>query len=254
MLSAGWTSPTEVKQIHDVLEGLALLFFAALVVFEAVTHFTTSKEKVYTSIGLCAFAIAVLLEIVAYPYSRRNDELSGAAFLKQQKEIAELTEANGKLQLQIAQANKDAADANRKAEDDHLARVKIENRFADRVLTATDITGLVTTLKPFSGQQYTITTYPDMREPLHFSHTIYDTLNKAHWGFVQHESATMLLGGKTGVEVWIHPSAEESTKTAANLLVSLLTKDHISSQLKLQGPTNNPKHEKIELVIGMKPD
>jgi hypothetical protein len=254
MLLPGWNSPTEVKEIHDVLEGGALLFFAALVVFEAIAHFTASREKLYTRIGLAAFAVAVLLEIGAYPYSGRNDELSAAAILKEEKEIAVLNEDNAKLQLQIAQANKDAADANHRAEEDHLARVKIEDRFADRLLTDADDMALVKLLKPFSGQEFALTTYPDMREPLAFSQRIYDALNRAGWRFVKHERATMLIGGITGVQVWIHPSAEESTKKAANLLVNQLTKDRIGAQLRLQNPTNNPKNEKIEINIGTKPD
>jgi len=238
----GWNSPTEVKQIHDILEGGALLFFAALVIFECIAHFTTRREKLYSRIALIAFAVAVLLDIGAYPYSERNDELSTEAILKEEIEIARLRDDNSLLQLKVAQANQAAADASRKAEDDHLARVKIEARFADRLLSDADASDLISLLKPLSGQQFVITTYPDMREPLALSERLYETLNKASWRFVKPESATMLISGVTGVQVWIHPTAEESTKRAAAFLVNRLIRDHIGAQLRLQNPTNNPKN------------
>jgi hypothetical protein len=74
-----WNSLDSVRRIHSDLEAAALIFFALLVVFEALAHSTEDevKERSFTKIGLWFFAIAVLAESVAYPYGQRNDTLSG---------------------------------------------------------------------------------------------------------------------------------------------------------------------------------
>jgi hypothetical protein len=74
----GWNSLDAVRRIHSVLELAALAFFALLVLFDVLSHFSDDKrrERLFEKIGLCFFAIAVLAEIVAYPYGQRNDALS----------------------------------------------------------------------------------------------------------------------------------------------------------------------------------
>jgi len=74
-----WNSLDSVRRTHSVLEGAALVFFALLVVCEALAHLSDDKktERRFDKIGIVFFAIAVLAEIVAYPYGQRNDTLSG---------------------------------------------------------------------------------------------------------------------------------------------------------------------------------
>src|SRR5438128_1473051 len=79
----GWDSPPSVSEIHQALEGAAILFFAALVLFDVVAHFEPPRHKLYERLGLVCFAIAVTMELIAFPYGKRNDEFSA-------KEIARL--------------------------------------------------------------------------------------------------------------------------------------------------------------------
>lgn len=74
-----WNSLESVRRAHSDLEAIALVFFALLVVFEALAHLTEDqpKERLFNKIGVFLFAVAVLGEIVAYPYGQRNDTLSG---------------------------------------------------------------------------------------------------------------------------------------------------------------------------------
>src|ERR1700693_4787469 len=67
-----------VSRTHSDLEGAALVFFALLVVCEALAHLSDDKKKErrFDKIGIVFFAIAVLAEIAAYPYGQRNDALS----------------------------------------------------------------------------------------------------------------------------------------------------------------------------------
>lgn len=74
-----WNSLDSVRRVHSDLEAAALVFFALLVLFDILAHLSTNNKKktLLEKIGLCCFAIAVLAEVVAYPYGQRNDTLSG---------------------------------------------------------------------------------------------------------------------------------------------------------------------------------
>lgn len=78
ILIPGWNSLDSVRRAHSDLEAAALVFFALLVIFDVLAHLSDDKgkERVLEKIGLCFFAVAVLAEIVAYPYGQRNDTLS----------------------------------------------------------------------------------------------------------------------------------------------------------------------------------
>ena len=74
-----WNSLESIRRAHSDLEAAALVFFALLVVCEALAHLSDDKktERRFDKIGIVFFAIAVLAEIAAYPYGQRNDALSG---------------------------------------------------------------------------------------------------------------------------------------------------------------------------------
>src|SRR4051812_5254102 len=78
-----WNSLDSVRRAHSLLEGAALVFFALLVVCEALAHLSDDKrtERLFDKIGIVFFAVAVLAEIVAYPYGQRNDTLSEEAIV-----------------------------------------------------------------------------------------------------------------------------------------------------------------------------
>ena len=73
-----WNSLDSVRHAHSFLEAVALVFFALLVFFDVLAHFSEDKkrERLLEKIGLCFFAVAVFAEIGAYPYGQRNDTLS----------------------------------------------------------------------------------------------------------------------------------------------------------------------------------
>jgi len=73
-----WNSLDSVRRAHSRLEGLALVSFALLVLFDVSAHLSEGKNRarLLEKIGLCFFALAVLAEIAAYPYGERNDTLS----------------------------------------------------------------------------------------------------------------------------------------------------------------------------------
>jgi hypothetical protein len=73
-----WNSLDSVRQAHSDLELAGLVFFALLVVAEAVAHNSEQEKRkhLFDSIGIWFFAIAVLCEIAGYWYGRQNDALS----------------------------------------------------------------------------------------------------------------------------------------------------------------------------------
>jgi hypothetical protein len=89
-----WNSVESVRFVHNLLEGCALLFFALLVIFEVFSHLSEDADhdraKTLDRIGLWCFGIAVIAEIFAYPYSRRNDTLSSQQDAAQRSQIAVL--------------------------------------------------------------------------------------------------------------------------------------------------------------------
>jgi hypothetical protein len=101
MALPGWYSLSSVLEIHATLEGIAVAFFVALVVFDVAAHLDKKHEIILERVALFCFAIAVLGEVCAYPYSRRIDSLS--------KDAAEVTDGR------IAVLNKEAGDARQKA-------------------------------------------------------------------------------------------------------------------------------------------
>jgi hypothetical protein len=73
-----WNSLDSVRRTHNDLEGVGLVFFALLVVSEALAHLSKDEKRkhAFDTLGVIFFAVAVLAEIAAYPYSQRNDTLS----------------------------------------------------------------------------------------------------------------------------------------------------------------------------------
>jgi hypothetical protein len=171
---------------------------------------------------------------------------------KNEQRISELMTKSRTSEEIASQANKQATEATRIAGEERLARRKIEERLADRSLTDAQLTAIANRVKPFSGQEFLVTTFWDLKEPLSMANRIYAALNLAGWKYIKHETGSFLLGGVAGVLVYVHPSADERTKKAAAALVSALTTEGIASELREQNAPNNP-NDRLYLNVGTKP-
>jgi hypothetical protein len=109
-----WNSLDSVRRAHNDLEGVGLVFFALLVVSEALAHLSKAEKRKhgFDTLGIIFFAVAVLAEIAAYPYGQRNDTLSeqiiGSLDAKARDASANATKAltdSGKALVQAGQAN-----------------------------------------------------------------------------------------------------------------------------------------------------
>jgi hypothetical protein len=73
-----WNSLDSVRAAHSDLEAAGIVFFALLVVMEALAHRSKDERRKhrFDSIGIWFFAIAIACEVVGYWYGQRNDDLS----------------------------------------------------------------------------------------------------------------------------------------------------------------------------------
>ena len=93
--------------------------------------------------------------IVHIMQSRANKKLvalQNAETIAQELEISRLKKDAEGFSLDIARANERSSEANRIAEQERLARLKIEERLAPRRINADQRARLVTGLKPLSGK------------------------------------------------------------------------------------------------------
>jgi hypothetical protein len=149
-----------------------------------------------------------------------------------------------------AKAHERAAEAERKAAEAQLALEKFK---APRVLSSVDQKVIISKISKFAGQEYTVTTFWDLKESLAFSNQLHQTLLTAGWKYIPPgEGGSFLLGGLAGVQVWVHPAADPPVRAAADGLVAVLEQIAQAPTLKLQNP-KNAKDNKIHLNVGTKP-
>lgn len=112
-----WNSLDSVRRAHSDLEAAALVFFALLVLFDILAHLSTDNKTktLLEKIGLFCFAIAVLAEVVAYPYGQRNDTLSGHVIGSLDAETREALIKSGTALVQSNEAETKSGDAIDKA-------------------------------------------------------------------------------------------------------------------------------------------
>jgi hypothetical protein len=128
---------------------------------------------------------------------------------------------------------------------------RLTRRFADRTLTDAQVLKIANDIIGFQGQEFDITTFWDLREPLAIANRIGQTLATGRWKYVQPKQGGFLLGGISGVQVFVHPAADERVKRAADLLAASLTREGIPAVVKEQNPSN-PKDEMIHINVGTK--
>lgn len=228
-----WNSLDSVRRAHSELEGAALVFFALLVVAEALAHLTDNKkrERVFDKIGIIFFAVAVLAEIAAYPYGQRNDTLSeqiigslGAKAVEAANKAVNALTDSGTALSQAREAEVRAGDA--------LSKVNIVRGQADEIsqrLAKQDLRSHLLAskgsrdkfralIKPFRGQKFDIRYCPGNDNEIEFlSLNVMGTLAGAPTGWVM-EDFSPALGCGLGLAVLIDKEAPKSTRQAAEAL------------------------------------
>jgi hypothetical protein len=239
-----------------ISEGFVILACAGELVADLGVSWLTEGHKKHLqrrSTILLVAALSVSLICLV-----RTNELSGSVIgsLGDKAEDADrkaktaLTDSATALS-QAKDALTKAADALERANAAELEADKLKNRFSDRILNGDQAKSITANIKPYTGQEFTVVTYWDLREPLALSNRISDVLNRGGWKYVEPNAGTILYPGISGVEVWIHPDASATTKQAARVLASALSKIGIETKIMQQNP-KNPFDPKIRLNVGTK--
>lgn len=259
-----WNSLESVRHTHSVLEFGALVFFALLVIFDALAHLSESqkRERILEKIGLCFFAIAVLAEIAAYPYGQRNDTLSealiGSLDAKARQASADAAKAiadSGKAVTDSGTALSQAEDALSKsgvAVEAMNEAQQLKGKLADRTLSDSQLKRIAGKLAKYVGQEYGVTAYWDSPESMGIANRIHFALQAARWKYVPPTGWEGLLGGVVGIKISVHPDADTSTLAAAQDLTLALQAEGLQAKEEVQNAKNNPKSNKIGLVVGSK--
>ena len=196
MALPGWYSLSSVTDIHAELEAVAVIFFVALVIFDVWAHLDKNHEHLLERIGLICFAVAVLAEVCAYPYSRRVDTLSSEANAKLNKEAGDARRDAGVAMERAGKAVKDAGDANERSvklelqaevfrRESRLAELRLaEAQLALRILNMPrTIPGgeeFQKRLSKFKGMEYDLAASEES-EPLEFMTAIDSELRSSGW-------------------------------------------------------------------------
>ena len=169
----------------------------------------------------------------------------------------------------IAIAERQAAEANRKAEEERLARVKIEEKLAPRFLTEEQYNNLRDKLVVFAGTTIEVIAYPTgTPDVIPLSYQIVSMFNDAKWKaiFLKSTGSTLFL---KGVIVAIKNESDHNILTAAKLLVEELNSYGVDTVFKnsfpedkgmffssISSPDDLNEIEKIlniRILIGTKP-
>jgi hypothetical protein len=185
--------------------------------------------------ALAAVAVVVTTTVVVTLQKSENEE-SRAELEKFKLEASE----------RIASANAAGDIAKAEAAKANLALEKLR---APREISDAQIAKMVLKLVGFAGQEWSVTTYWDLKEPLALSNRIKRALDSSGWKYTKTGSESFLMGVTVGVEVYSHPEAQQSTKDAARGLVAALNDADIAAVFKQQ---NSPHNNEIQLIVGIK--
>ncbi len=152
---------------------------------------------------------------------------------------------------EIAIAHERAAELNRKAEEDRLARVKIEERLAPRHITQAQQNAISEKLSEFKNNRVAFGVKPSTDESEWFMRWLAAPFSMAGWRVEMHANPSEMKYIHAGVmvETTMHPQAV----VIANKVVDALRAEGVkaaTAPLLEQNPTTDPL--RLLIVIGSK--
>jgi hypothetical protein len=111
----GWNSAEFVRVAHRDLEFISIVGFVVCAACEWIKHADPNHGKLIARLVVASFVIAAFVELIAFPYGERNDELARSQANKQDFAISELSaeaqEALGKTRKALDDSNTALAQA-----------------------------------------------------------------------------------------------------------------------------------------------
>lgn len=234
----------------------------------------------YLRLGVAALVVAAFLGIASWVCQKKASRIeydsrpaadklaSKNAQLREvlaegfRVDIARANEGAVQAQVEVAKANRAAADANRIAESEKLARLQLEARLADRVLSEAQQKSIADFIRPSGPCVVQVYWYSDVTEVSRLKDAVINTLVAAGWKV----GAASAQGGVTvtgGLVLAIRRNASVAEITAANRLIFALRKNGVFATMAtltiedIPGPglsfgtaVPNPQ---IMILIGNKP-
>lgn len=193
-----------------------------------------------------------LVDRISSPIIKRRDEA-------QRAEIA-------KLSRDTSEANARAAEANRIAEQERLARVQLEAKLAPRTLSAEQQTRIRSELTKLAGRYVTITFINDNFEAAAFASQIRDAFSQAKWVITRFSQMTPGGNGLPIVRgVLIMTEPPDKSVESGRAVLAVLRKEQILAdmmpfdrkgtpeQLSEWKNSTNPENARILVVVGSHP-
>jgi hypothetical protein len=162
--------------------------------------------------------------------------------------------------VKIAQAGRDAAEANRIAEHERLARLQLEARLADRTLTAAQQARIASRLRGFGPQTIDVIVVGTTPEVSRITDAIVAAIRQAGWAVGNVGSP--LAGAAAGVLIGTRKGSPKEVLAAADSLVAALVDTGIvsgpippyeESPPAIFGTWNPSKIAPIRMIVGTKP-
>jgi hypothetical protein len=205
--------------------------------------------------GVAAFA-TVITVLAGVAQNRINDALT----TRRDREFSEFRIASDK---QIAELHRATAEANQKAEEERLARAKIEERLAPRLITLQQVQKVAGAISGFSGTDAAVMVAGETQEIGSVAQAVAAMLQIAGW-----KSTSWIwtgVGPFSGINIATKPAASQAEEGAAQALVKALLDAGVAAATMTWPPSNwdtfpgmlsGPQWDKdapIRIVIGAKP-
>ena len=180
-----------------------------------------------------------------------KEQFADERIAENEAETARALESAAQAGERAAEADARAAEANHKAEQERLARLKIEAQLAPRSLSASQQSAIIARIIPFAPTQFEFVSYQDDQEIHGWVLTLVQTLLAAGWrGSPARE---MLFGGLVvGVVVEFAPNMSDELGQAAHTLAEALNAESIAvSAVANAEMASHP--DRVRIKVGRKP-
>lgn len=150
-----------------------------------------------------------------------------------------------------AEANAKAAEANEKAEQERLARVRIEEKLAPRSLSQSQALALRDKLKPFAGTSIAVDKLLDSADVGPLTDQVLAALTAAGWRITAVNDRLASGITASGIEIAASSESNDQICSAASMLIEGLNSHGVFA--KAGAPFPIPIPNIIRMVIGTKP-
>jgi hypothetical protein len=219
-------------------------------------HWLVWVNRVYFGAGGVAVLATAVTVIAGVVQSRLNDSISA----RKDREFSEFKVTS---ETRVAELQKLTAEANLKAEEDRLARMKIEERLAPRSITPDQLVSMSAAVSKFAPVPIAIWEAGETEEIGTVSRSVLAALQLAHWS--PNLWTWTGIGPILGLIIVVKPNSAAPVIEAADALVAALNGVGLQCNrepwagdwdqfggmlngLQTPGPTSAP----IRLIIGAK--